>query len=101
MPGGVSQTRYLCKRLRARSPKLKIVVGRWGLRDDVKQNEEQLREAGADAMTTTILETRDQLNALFADPANEGVTTSLGDESSREQRAAIRPRPEMPAAAGG
>ena len=100
-PGGLAHTRYLCKRLRARSPKLKIVVGRWGLRDDVKQNEEQLREAGADAMTTTILETRDQLNALFADPANEGVTTSLGDESSREQRAAIRPRPETPAAAGG
>src|SRR5206468_1131788 len=30
-PGGVAHTRYLCKRLRARFPGVKIVVGRWGL----------------------------------------------------------------------
>ena len=29
-PGGLAQTRYLCKRLRARFPNLKIAVGRWG-----------------------------------------------------------------------
>jgi predicted PurR-regulated permease PerM len=101
-PGGLAHTRYLCKRLRARSPEVKIFVGRWGLRDEVKQNEEQLREAGADAMATTLLETRDQLNAWLPSLANEGVTTSSGGESSRGQCAAIRPRPQIvPAAAGG
>ena len=30
-PGGQTQTRYLCKRLRARFPNLKIAVGRWGI----------------------------------------------------------------------
>ena len=101
-PVGLARTRYLCKRLRARSPKVKIVVGRWGLKGDVKQNEEQLREAGADAMTTSLLETRDQLNALFPDLANEPATSSAGGASSRGQRAAMRPRPEdVPAAAGG
>jgi predicted PurR-regulated permease PerM len=60
-PGGLAHTRYLCKRLRARLPEAKIVVGRWGLKDTVEQNEEQLREAGADQVATTLLETRRHL----------------------------------------
>jgi predicted PurR-regulated permease PerM len=32
-PGGLAHTRYLCKRLRARFPELKILVGRWGVQD--------------------------------------------------------------------
>ena len=61
-PGGLAHTRYLCKRLRARLPEAKIVVGRWGLKDNVEQNEEQLREAGADQVATTLLETRRHLS---------------------------------------
>ena len=45
-PGGLAHSRYLCKRLRARFPGVKIVVGRWGLKGDAEQNREQLREAG-------------------------------------------------------
>lgn len=62
-PGGLAHTRYLCKRLRARLPSAKIVVGRWGLRGNVGQNREQLREAGADQVETTLVETRDHLTA--------------------------------------
>jgi hypothetical protein len=61
-PGGLAHTRYLCKRLRARHPDLKIIVGRWGLKDNVDANREQLHEVGADMMATTLLETRKQLN---------------------------------------
>ena len=61
-PGGLAHTRYLCKRLRARHPQLKIIVGRWGLKDDADANREQLQEVGADLMATTLLETRRQLN---------------------------------------
>ncbi len=32
-PGGLAHTRYLCKRLRSRFPDLRILVGRWGLRE--------------------------------------------------------------------
>jgi len=62
-PGGLAHTRYLCKRLRARLPQAKIVVGRWGLKGNVEENEEQLREAGADQVETTLLKSRDHLNA--------------------------------------
>jgi CheY-like chemotaxis protein len=64
-PGGLAHTRYLCKKLRARFPKVKIVVGRWGLTGNVEANREQLQDAGADLMATTLLETRSQLNSLL------------------------------------
>ena len=39
-PGGLNHTRHLCKRLRARFPDLKLVVGRWGLHDERYQQPE-------------------------------------------------------------
>ncbi|MGA2618321.1 MAG: AI-2E family transporter [Thermoguttaceae bacterium] len=65
-PGGLAHTRYLCKKLRARFPNVKIVVGRWGLTGNVEANREQLRDAGADLTATTILETRSQLTSLLS-----------------------------------
>ena len=64
-PGGLAHTRYLCKKLRARFPEVKIVVGRWGLTDGVETNREQLQDAGADLIATTLLETRSQLRSLL------------------------------------
>jgi predicted PurR-regulated permease PerM len=61
-PGGLAQARYLCKRLRARLPEAKIVVGRCGLHSDLEQNEKQLKEAGADHVETKLVEMRDHLN---------------------------------------
>lgn len=61
-PGELAHTSYLCKRLRARLPEAKIVVGRWGLKDNVEQNADQLREAGADEVATTLLESRRHLS---------------------------------------
>jgi hypothetical protein len=75
-PGGLSHTRYLCKRLRAKLPDVKILVGRWGLRDGLDQNKEQLREAGADEVATTLREARDLLTAwlpVLADRAAVGA----------------------------
>jgi hypothetical protein len=60
-PGGLAHTRYLCKRLRARFPAAKIVVGRWGLKGNVDENRDQLREAGADQVDTTLLDTQGHL----------------------------------------
>jgi predicted PurR-regulated permease PerM len=62
-PGGLSSARYLCKRLRARLPKTRIVIGRWGLTTNAEQNRQRLRECGADQIDLTIQETRDQLDA--------------------------------------
>ena len=64
-PGGLANTRYLCKRLRARFPNLKILAGRWGLRRGLEENRDQLLEAGADEVANTLLETRRHLDAWW------------------------------------
>jgi hypothetical protein len=78
-PGGLAHTRYLCKRLRNRLPKTRIMVGRWGLKGNVEQNQDHLREAGADLIETTLLETRGQLNAwlpVLAQSAEKPAATA-------------------------
>jgi predicted PurR-regulated permease PerM len=58
-PGGLAQARYLCKRLRAAAPGVRIVVGRWGVPDDVEATRAALVASGADAVGATLAETRD------------------------------------------
>ena len=60
-PGGLAQTRYLCKRLRARFPDLKIAVGRWGIGSE---DSNSILLAGADKVGTTMIETREQMIQL-------------------------------------
>jgi hypothetical protein len=62
-PGGLAHTRYLCKRLRKRYPRLKIVVGRWGLKRHQEENRQRIQEVCADHVTMTLIETRDHLQA--------------------------------------
>ena len=62
--GARGRTRYLCKRLRARFPDLRILVGRWGLRDDVALARRQLEGAGADLVSTSLLESRQHLQQV-------------------------------------
>jgi hypothetical protein len=57
-PGGLSQARHLCKRLRSQCPELKIVVGRWGLHDEMDTDRQHLLAAGADHVETTVLDTQ-------------------------------------------
>ena len=53
-PGALAPVRYLCKRLRARFPECRIVVGRWGEELERDKSEARLREVGADEVGTTI-----------------------------------------------
>lgn len=63
-PGGLAHTRLLCKRLRSRYRDLKIVIGRWGLQNNLERNRDQLMSAGADQFATTLHETCTQLVQL-------------------------------------
>jgi predicted PurR-regulated permease PerM len=70
-PGGLTHTRYLCKRLRSRFPQIRIVVGRWGA-TDLETQRQSLNAAGADYLGTTFEKTAAQLAeiAQFARPAH-------------------------------
>jgi predicted PurR-regulated permease PerM len=63
-PGGIAQTRYLCLRLRARFPDLKIVVGRWGGTGNGAESHDLLRAASADYVETTLHETGARIRQL-------------------------------------
>jgi hypothetical protein len=59
--GRVVQTRYFCKRLRARLPELKIVVGHWGAPKRDEAHQKLVSATGADEAGTTLQETRTQV----------------------------------------
>ncbi|MBI1916011.1 MAG: AI-2E family transporter [Planctomycetes bacterium] len=63
-PNGLSSVRYLCKRLRAQFPELKIVVSRLGRIENAEKTRQRLLAAGADVVATSLLETRSQLLPL-------------------------------------
>ena len=74
-PDGLAQTRYLCKRVRARFPNLKIAVGRWGMGSE---DTNSILLAGADRVGTTMIETREQMIQLCQISAHseaQSVTT--------------------------
>jgi predicted PurR-regulated permease PerM len=87
-PDGLRRTRYLCSRLRARFPEIKLVVGRWGLKRGVKADRDRLRKVGVHFVAATISETRSQLRSLF--PAlvwqqSQGNVNAGGAREVRQQ----------------
>jgi predicted PurR-regulated permease PerM/methylmalonyl-CoA mutase cobalamin-binding subunit len=75
-PGGVAQARYICKRLRAGVPGVRIVVARLGVAENVDAVRQALLSAGVDAVATSVVETRDlvlQLLRVRPEPAPEPV----------------------------
>lgn len=64
-PGGLAHARYLCKRIRARFPRLRIVIGRFGLFEEAHaDNRSQLAQAGADRMAASLAEAASELRKL-------------------------------------
>jgi len=63
-PGGLAQARYLCKRLRSQFPDVKIAVGLWGFQNNLEESRNSLLSAGADEVSTNLVETRDQITNL-------------------------------------
>jgi hypothetical protein len=78
-PGGVSQARHLCKRLRSRFPDLKIVVGYFGKVRNFDRLLVTLRQSGASYLATSVLQSSNQIKALLP-PRPQPVTNNiLGD----------------------
>jgi predicted PurR-regulated permease PerM len=76
-PGGSSQARYLCKRIRQQTPDVKILIGRWGDRENRERMEHRLLASGADQVAWTLRDSRAQIIPLLqvagnvASPENE------------------------------
>lgn len=74
-PGGLTEARYLCRRLRDQHPGVKIVVGRWGRGKNPEKTRTLLLSAGADRVTATLREAQAHLarlaHPLLPDPSLE------------------------------
>ncbi len=76
-PSPSSKTRYLVKRLRAALPKAHIVVGRWAPPDLADESTQALRDAGANLVSSTLMDTRTYLAGLAAPPVSDVRTEIL------------------------
>jgi predicted PurR-regulated permease PerM len=72
-PSTVIQARYLCVKLRAHFPQLKIVIGLWGTTEKVIDAARRLRDSGANDVVTTLGDAVVQL-AKHAPTLSEKVT---------------------------
>ena len=82
-PGGLTHTRYVCKRLRREFPAAKVMVGRWGLTAGLDENRDRLTEAGAEEVAASLAELKQHLSAwlgVFEEtaPAGEPPKTPPG-----------------------
>ena len=85
-PGGVSHTRYTCKRLRSRFPDLKILVGRWS--DPADNITEELTKSGADAVDLTLEAAHNELIGWQSVILATHATTATASNPAAEKRPA-------------
>lgn len=87
-PSTVIHARYLCLKLRALLPKLKIVVGLWGATEDVTDATKRLRDSGADEVVATLAEALVQM-AKLAPPLIAEMTPAPIPADEEERLAAL------------
>jgi predicted PurR-regulated permease PerM/methylmalonyl-CoA mutase cobalamin-binding subunit len=77
-PSTIIHARYLCAKLRAQLPDLKIVVGLWGATENLSQAVQRLRDSGANEVVTTLADAVGQLIQFL------GPGAVSADEDRRE-----------------
>jgi hypothetical protein len=65
-PHAATHARYICKRLRPKFPKMKIVVGLWESGGSTRKAQDRLSEVGVDKFVNSLTEAADQLEILAA-----------------------------------
>jgi hypothetical protein len=80
LPGGLPQTRYLCRYLHKEFPELHIVVGYWGDKEEFDKILVRLRQAGASSLTTSLLQSRSRMSALTTDVVPQPQLPPRGHE---------------------
>lgn len=63
-PGAVRHARYLCKRLRSKLPALRMVIGLWTLRAELKDANERMGCTGEVQTTGTLVEALRQVHQM-------------------------------------
>jgi hypothetical protein len=91
LSGGLAQSRYLVKRLRARVPDVPVVVGHWGADANLQVWRDRLTALGASHVGNSLADVRAHLVSLVHQRASPGAASQHAD--GREVRpSAVTPR---------
>ena len=93
-PSTVIQARYLCVKIRARFPQLKIVIGLWGMTQGVTDATRRLRDSGAHEVVTTLADAVVQL-AKYAPTLAEQMIPAPIPADAEERASPRHPQPEV------
>lgn len=85
-PGGLSHTRYLVTRVRARYPDLKVLIGRWGRTEEFPDEPTAAGPGSADWVDSTLAETSKRLNEWHAVFTAEAEAESVVGRPEKTRR---------------
>jgi predicted PurR-regulated permease PerM/methylmalonyl-CoA mutase cobalamin-binding subunit len=89
-PSTIIHARYLCKKVRTRFPKVKIIVGLWGTTTENKaESAQRLRDSGADEVVVSLAEAVEQIIIKSALLLTEGMSPAPIPEDEEERLAAL------------
>lgn len=90
-PFAVGQARSLCRRLHARFPEVRIVVGLWGFAGGIVKAEERIGPACTDSVCTTLSEAIHQIRTLIelGQSADTGRISHHGLDDGRNKPAQL------------
>lgn len=63
-PGAVRHARYLCKRLRAKLPDVRMIIGLWTIRGDLKKSKQRIACTGEAQLTGSLVEAIEQVHQM-------------------------------------
>jgi predicted PurR-regulated permease PerM len=81
--------RYICRRLRRRAPRVKLVVCCWNLAPGTEQTEDLKKQMAADAVFASLTACVDQVNAWVSRPTSPGETPPVRPDTEQAQIAAL------------
>ena len=89
-PGAMMHARYLCKQVRRRFPKVKLVVGLWDLQGDLNKAKERIG-CGA-TVVATLADAQEQIRLLMQEflPQTEQQAPAEGDQMVIERATSIQ-----------
>jgi hypothetical protein len=61
-PAAVAHSRYLCKRVHLKYPDIRMIVGLWSFRGDLKKATDRITCVGTVSVMTTLKEAMDQIH---------------------------------------
>jgi predicted PurR-regulated permease PerM len=81
--------RYICRRLRRRAPRVKLVVCCWNLAPGTEQTEDLKKQMAADAVFASLAACVDQVNAWVSRPTSPGEAPPVRPDTEQAQIAAL------------